>query len=184
MQQAIVGNPISSEELLTDLLVPEGVREGTDYQVFTVVKTDQPGMNFSHNWDSLGLTESVSVTIQNTRVPWSHALGWDPCTKQPVADILKIPFATMLLPTIQLVFNNFYLGMSKGALDAATNYTVQHTRAYFFERYGGLKAHVLATEVLYNCAGTAITGVYADAAPHSSTLLSASPATNGICLAV
>jgi alkylation response protein AidB-like acyl-CoA dehydrogenase len=80
-------------------------------------------MQFAHNWDNIGLrlTESGGVRIDNIRVPWSDALGWDATTKRPLTDVLGIPFATLLLPTIQLVFSNFYLGIAQGALDAAAS---------------------------------------------------------------
>jgi hypothetical protein len=54
-----------------------------------------------HNWDNIGLrlTESGSVKIDNVAVPWEDALGWDAKEKKPLEAILKIPWATLLLPT-------------------------------------------------------------------------------------
>ncbi|KAK5133385.1 hypothetical protein LTR08_007819 [Meristemomyces frigidus] len=173
--------------VVSDLTILEGVLDGTEDHIFTVVKTDQPGMQFSHNWDSLGLrlTESGSVKIDNIRVPWSDALGWDPKTKRPVAELLNIPFATMLLPTIQLVFSNFYIGIAQGAIDAASKYTVSHTRAwpfggdnkgeateefYILERYETFRAHLTAADALCDRAGAEVAKVYADAGQHGSTI--------------
>lgn len=116
--------------VISNLTVLEGVSNGTDDHIFTIVKTDQPGMQFQHNWDSIGmrLTESGSVRIDNIRTPWADALGWDPETKRPTPEVLGVPSAFTLLPTIQLVFSNFYLGLAPGAINAASNYTANNTR--------------------------------------------------------
>jgi len=186
--------------VVSDLTVLEGVLEGTEDHIFTFSRTDQPGMQFSHNWDSVGLrlTESGSVKIDNIRVrcpprhqdgqcnptnimskvPWTNALGWDSSTKRPIPEILNIPFASMLLPTIQLVFSNFYLGIAQGALDAAAKYTVDGTRAwpfggdnkdkatdefYILERYGSYRAHLNAADALCDRAGAEVARVHAEA---------------------
>ena len=86
---------------ISDLTVLEGVYEGTDKHLFALAPTKQPGLQFAHNWDNMGLrlTESGSVNIDNVRVPWTDALGWDPKTKAPIDSVLSIPYATLLLPT-------------------------------------------------------------------------------------
>lgn len=112
------------------------------------------------------------------RVPasWADALGWDVATKAPNPAYLAIHFATLLLPTIQLVFSNFYLGIAQGSLDFAAEYTNTSTRAwpcggdnkalptelfYILERYGNSAAHLRAAEALDNRAGATIAVVYA-----------------------
>ena len=87
--------------VVSDLTVLEGVYEGTDKHIFALTPTKNPGIQFLHNWDNVGLrlTESGSVRIDNVRVPWTDALGWDPKTKAPIESILSIPYATLLLPT-------------------------------------------------------------------------------------
>lgn len=122
--------------VVSDLTVLEGVLEGTEDHIFAFAETRQPGIVFSHDWRNIGLrlTESGSVKINNVEVPWTDALGWDFESKKPNPDVLKIPFASLLLPTIQLVFSNFYLGIALGAIDYASKYTVKNTRAW---PYGG-----------------------------------------------
>lgn len=90
--------------VVSDLTVLEGVVAGTSDHVFTVVRTQQPGIQFAHNWDNVGLrlTESGSVAIDHVVVPWSDALGWDLRTRRPDPAVLHIPFATLLLPTYVL----------------------------------------------------------------------------------
>lgn len=173
--------------VVSDLTVLEGVLDGTEDHIFTLVKTEQPGMTFAHNWDNVGLrlTESGSVKIENIRVPWTDALGWNPVSKRPIQDILGIPFASMLLPTIQLVFSNFYLGIAQGALGAASQYTVNGTRAwpfggdnkdkavdefYILERYGEFRAYLAAADALADRAGAEISNVYREAGQYGSTV--------------
>lgn len=182
--------------VISDLTVLEGILEGTEDHIFTLVKTDQPGIQFQHNWDNVGmrLTESGSVRIENIRAPWSDALGWDKNTKRPDPNILGIPFASMLLPTIQLVFTNFYLGLAQGALAAATKYTTNSTRPwpyggdnkeeateefYILERYGYYAAHVEAADALTDRAGAKIAQLYADVGQVGSTIGGAEQA-NGV----
>ncbi|TDZ30022.1 Dibenzothiophene desulfurization enzyme C [Colletotrichum spinosum] len=177
--------------VISDLTVLEGVLEGTDEHVYAIVKTDQPGIVFSHNWDNVGvrLSESGSVKIENVTAPWTDALGWDPATKKPDPAVLKIPFASLLLPTIQLVFSNFYIGIAWGALDTAAAYTRKNTRAwpfggenkekaedefYILSAYGNFFAHLRAATALADKAGTEIDNVYRHSgAPSSRAKLTA-----------
>ncbi|CZT52986.1 probable thermophilic desulfurizing enzyme family protein [Rhynchosporium secalis] len=164
--------------VISDLTVLEGVYEGTENHIFAFVPTAQPGMEFAHNWNNIGLrlTESGSVRINKIQVPWNDALGWDTKTKAPDPAYLSIPFATLLLPTIQLVFSNFYLGIAQGSLAFAKKYTTTSTRAwpyggdnknspteefYILERYGNFFAHLRAAEALADRAGQEIAAVYA-----------------------
>ena len=90
---------ISKENLITNHR--HQVLESTDKHIFAIASSRQPGVQFQHNWDNVGLclTESGSVKIDNVRLPWSEALGWDPIKKEPIESILKIPYTTLLLPT-------------------------------------------------------------------------------------
>lgn len=163
--------------MISDLTVLEGVYEGTDHHIFAFAKTDQPGIQFSHNWDNIGLrlSESGGVKIDNVAVPWSEALGWDVQKKEPNREILQIPFASLLLPTIQLVFSNFYLGIALGAQQYASKYTAKNTRAwpfggdnkdsavdefYILERYGNFHAHLRAAVALADRAGDEASQTY------------------------
>ena len=176
--------------VVSDFMVLEGVLEGTQDHIFTLVNTVQPDkIRFAHDWDSIGLrlTESGSVKIDNVKVPWTDALGWDAQTNRPVPDVLDIPFASLLLPTIQLVFSNFYLGIGQGALAAASKYTTNGTRAwpfggdnkdkatdewYILERYGTYRAHLQAADALADRAGLDVRALYAEAGQHGSSLFS------------
>ncbi|KAL4996486.1 acyl-CoA dehydrogenase/oxidase [Aspergillus recurvatus] len=163
--------------VVSDLTVLEGVLEGTDSHIFALVETRQPGIQFAHNWHNIGLrlTESGGVKIENVRVPWTDALGWDAAEKKPRGDILATSFAALLLPTIQLVFSNFYLGIAQGSLQFASKYTTANTRAwpyggdnksaateefYIVERYGEFFAHLRAAEALADRAGDQLTNLY------------------------
>ncbi|KAK2044893.1 acyl-CoA dehydrogenase domain-containing protein [Colletotrichum somersetense] len=162
---------------ISDLTVLEGVLEGTEDHLYAIVKTDQSGVRFLHNWDNVGLrlSESGSVIIENVAAPWADALGWDASKRKPDPSILSIPFATLLLPTIQLVFSNFYIGITQGALNFASTYTKQNTRAwpfggdnkekavdefYILSTYGNFLAHLRAAEALADKASLEIDKLY------------------------
>lgn len=87
--------------VVSDLTVLEGSYNGTEDHIFAIVKTNQPGIQFSYDWDNIGLrlTESGSVKIDKVVAPWRDALGWDVSKQTPDPAILGIPFATLLLPT-------------------------------------------------------------------------------------
>lgn len=109
-----------------------------------------------------------------------------PKTKRPIPEVLGIPFGSLLLPTIQLVFSNFYLGIAQGALGAATNYTSKGTRAwpyggdnkdkavnewYILERYGQYRAHLAAADALADRAGAEIANLYRQANQYGSQVV-------------
>ncbi|KAI9659545.1 MAG: hypothetical protein M1821_001804 [Bathelium mastoideum] len=164
--------------VISDLTVLEGVLEGSDgAHIFAFAPTRQAGIQFAHNWNNMGLrlTESGSVKIDHVAVPWEDALGWDAKVKKPLAEVLDIPWASLLLPTIQLVFSNFYIGIAVGALNFSVKYTAQNTRPwpyggdnkdsasdefYILERYGNFFAHLRAAEALADKAGSVIADIY------------------------
>lgn len=157
----------STGSKVSDLTVLEGVLEGTDQHVFAVVPSQQDGITFHDDWDNLGqrLTESGSVTVRDVRVPWEQALGY--VDKQFQART----YATLNTPTIQLVFANFYLGIARGALEAAASYTREKTRPWPYggdnkdsateefhvlDTYGDLQSKLWAAESLVDDAGARI----------------------------
>ncbi|KAB8290899.1 hypothetical protein EYC80_008535 [Monilinia laxa] len=164
--------------VVSDITILEGVLDGTANHIFAAVPTRQPGIQFAYNWNNIGLrlTESGSVRIENVRVPWTDALGWDAQTKEPLPQFLGVPFASLLLPTIQLNFANFYIGISLGAIESAAKYTTTQTRAwpfggdnkdspteewYILERYGTFHAHLSAVVALADSAGKKVADIYA-----------------------
>nr|WP_211896422.1 acyl-CoA dehydrogenase family protein [Saccharopolyspora erythraea] len=157
----------STGSKVSDLTVLEGVIEGTDKHVFAIVPSQQDGIVFNDDWDNLGqrLTESGSVEIRGVRVPWESAAGYVDKQFQPLT------YNTLNLPTIQLVFANFYLGIAQGALRYATSYTTEKTRPWpyggdnkqhaseefhILDTYGDLQAKLWAAESLVDRAGAAI----------------------------
>ena len=160
----------STGGVVSDLTVLEGVLEGTDTHIFAIVPTDQPGIVFGNDWDSLGqrLTESGSVEIRDVRVDWASAAGFVDREFQPLT------YNTLNVPAIQLVFANFYLGIAQGALTTAAAYTRSTTRAwpyggddkaraadewYLLEGYGSLQSKLWADEALIDAVGEEISAV-------------------------
>ncbi|KAK4167001.1 acyl-CoA dehydrogenase/oxidase [Cladorrhinum sp. PSN259] len=164
---------------VSDLIVLEGaIHDRPEEHIFAIVPTVQAGITFNYNWDNIGLrlTESGSGKIENVSAPWADALGWDAATKKPDPAVLGIPFPSLLLPTIQLVFGNFYLGIAIGALEFAKKYTTTSTRAwpfggdnkekatdefYILQNYGNWFAHLRAAEALADKAGDEADRIYA-----------------------
>lgn len=145
----------STGSRVSDVTVLEGVLEGTDTHVFAIVPSAQPGLTFHDDWDNIGqrLTESGSVTISDVRVPWAEAAGF----RDKVFEART--YNTLNVPTIQLVFVSFYLGIARGALEEAAVYTRTHTRPwlhggqdravdepYQLDLYGDLAAKLWAVE--------------------------------------
>lgn len=155
---------------VSDLTVLKGVLEGTDHHVFAIVPSQQDGIVFHDDWDNLGqrLTESGGVTITDVHVPWSAAAGY--VDKQ----FVERTYATLNLPTIQLVFASFYLGIAKGGLETATAYAREKTRPWPYggddkssagdewfrlEGFGRLQSQVWAAEALADDAAAEISAL-------------------------
>ncbi|GAB3274515.1 acyl-CoA dehydrogenase family protein [Parasphingorhabdus pacifica] len=112
---------------VSDMTCLEGVIEGTDTHVFAMVPTDQSGLTPMNNWDNMGqrLTESGGVFIDEVRVPWGDALGFDQDKR-----FSTWPYGTMQVPTGQLVMGSFWLGIARGALDTAVEYVHSHGKPW------------------------------------------------------
>lgn len=151
----------STGSKVSDVTVLEGVLENTDTHVFAIVPSAQPGITFHDDWDNIGqrLTESGSVTISEVAVPWAAAAGFvggvDGWAFQPRV------YNTLNVPTIQLVFVGFYLGIARGALETAAEYTRTQSRPwlhggyaaaveepYVLDLYGDLASKLWAVEAL------------------------------------
>ncbi|MEG8277278.1 acyl-CoA dehydrogenase family protein [Streptomyces sp. AHA2] len=147
----------STGSKVSDVTVLEGVLEGTDDHVFAIVPSGSEGLTFHDDWDNIGqrLTESGGVTLDAVRVPWSSAAGYVDKRFRPRV------YNTLNVPTIQLVFVSFYLGIAAGALETAATYTRTksrpwlhggHDRAvdepYVIDTYGDLTAKLWAVEAL------------------------------------
>ena len=160
----------STGSKISDLTVLEGVMQGTEKHIFAIVPPQQEGIFFHDDWDNLGqrLTESGGVTITDVRIPWAAAAGY--VDKEPV----ELTYGTLNLPTIQLIFSNFYLGIAQGALKAGTAYARENTRAwpyggdnkesaheewYLLEGYGRLQSQLWAAEALADDAAREISAL-------------------------
>ncbi|MFC9228745.1 acyl-CoA dehydrogenase family protein [Streptomyces decoyicus] len=147
----------STGSKVSDVTVLEGVLEGTDAHVFAIVPSDSAGLTFHDDWDNIGqrLTESGGVTLDGVRAPWSAAAGYVDKAFRPRV------YNTLNVPTIQLVFAHFYLGIAAGALETAAVYTRTkarswlhggHERAadepYVIDIYGDLTGKLWAAEAL------------------------------------
>lgn len=146
----------STGSRVSDVTVLEGALQDGQH-VFAIVPSNIEGLTFHDDWDNIGLrqTESGSVTIDKVRVDWASAAGFVDKAFQPRV------YNTLNVPTIQLVFINFYLGIARGALEEAASYTKTKTRAwlhstvdsavdepYIIDIYGDLTSKLWAVEAL------------------------------------
>lgn len=147
----------STGSRVSDVTVLEGALSGSDAHVFAIVPSNIEGLTFHDDWDNIGQrqTESGSVTIDKVRVDWASAAGFVDKQFQPRV------YNTLNVPTIQLIFVNFYLGIARGALEEAASYTKDKTRAwlhstvdkaidepYIIDIYGDLTSKLWAVEAL------------------------------------
>lgn len=147
----------STGSKVSDVTVLEGTLLDSGTHVFAIVPSDIEGLTFHDDWDNLGqrLTESGSVSLNHVRVGWDQAAGFVGKTFQPRV------YNTLNVPTIQLVFVNFYLGIARGALETALTYTQEKSRSwlhggystaaeepYVIDLYGDLQAKLWAVEAL------------------------------------
>ncbi|MGY2873286.1 alkylation response protein AidB-like acyl-CoA dehydrogenase [Marmoricola sp. URHA0025 HA25] len=163
---------------VSDVTVLEGVIERTDKHVFAIVPTDQPGIRFKGDWDSLGqrLTESGGVVIDGVRVPWEAAAGY--VATDGGHEFVPRVYNTLNVPLIQLIFANMYVGIAEGALATAATYTRERTRPwpyaadvkergseefYILEAYGDLRSKLWAAEALSERAAVLIEAINAHA---------------------
>lgn len=162
---------------VSDLVVLEGVYEGTEEHIFALVPTNQPGIVFLNNWNNMGLrlTESGAAKLMQINFPWEDALGWNAETKTPIKELTSGPFSTIMVPMIQLVFANFYIGIAYGALRTGAEYTKTQTRAwpfshdpkkspleehYILARYGKSYAALQAAEALADKGGAELAALF------------------------
>jgi alkylation response protein AidB-like acyl-CoA dehydrogenase len=159
----------STGSRVSDLTVLEGVLEGTDQHIFAIVPSTTEGLKFDSDWDNIGqrLTESGSVEIDGVRVGWASAAGYVDKVFTP-----KV-YNTLNVPTIQLVFVNFYLGIARGALETAATYTRTKSRSwlhggfdqavdepYVIDTYGDLASKLWAVEALADQVAEEAVGIH------------------------
>jgi alkylation response protein AidB-like acyl-CoA dehydrogenase len=163
----------STGSKVSDVTWLEASVAGHEDHVFLLAPSDHPGITFHDGWDALGqrLTESGSVTIDDVVLPWSGALGWVDKTFRPRV------YNTLCLVAIQLVFTSFYLGIARGGLQTALEYTRTRTRPwpyggddraraadepYVLDTYGDLQSKLWAAEALADRAGEILSGLHRD----------------------
>lgn len=143
-----------------DALVVTGLTTDTGHLLLVVVTGDQDGVVPGGDWDNLGqrLSASGSLTFTDVAVPPGAVLGaLDEADAQ----------GTLITPVIQAVFASLYLGITRGALATAAQYTRTTTRPwvvsevtdarqdpYILATYGRLVARLSAAEALADAVGT------------------------------
>lgn len=91
-------------------------QEGVEEPLFCIISQDQDGVTVKNNWDNIGpcQIDSSSLTFHNVLVKKDEILGHP---NSPVR-----AFATFLDILIQVTKTYVYLGIAKGAFEAAQEY--------------------------------------------------------------
>jgi len=147
-----------------DVSVVSGLDSSTGRSVLVVVERGAAGVQPGGDWDNLGqrLSASGSVTFTDVEVPAENVLGF-------LDGEAATPRASLVTPAIQAVFGGFYVGVVRGALQTAAEYTRSTSRAwllsdsasaaqdpYVLATYGRLVARLRAAEALADQAGAAL----------------------------
>ncbi len=133
-----------------------------------VLPTATPGITVREDWDAFGQkqTDSGTVTFENVALPAGLVL--QPPGQAPTAR------ATLRSQVAQLIMTNLYLGIAKGAFEAARAYTTSEARPWFAagvaaagddpfiqHRYGELWALLRPAQLLADDAGRMLDQLFA-----------------------
>ncbi|MFJ2113040.1 acyl-CoA dehydrogenase family protein [Streptomyces sp. NPDC087850] len=151
---------------VADRLVVGATRADTGEPLVVLVDPGHPGVVRHDDWDSFGQRLSASGSIEFHAVPVAADAVIGSLSQEEGA---LSPFATLVTPTIQLIFVHFYLGIAEGALAAARDYTRTTTRPwalsdveaavqdpYTLAAYGELTVAARATAALADVAAAAV----------------------------
>ncbi|NAZ75677.1 acyl-CoA dehydrogenase [Kineococcus sp. T13] len=147
-----------------DVTVVGGLAADSGEHLLVVVPREAPGFVKGGDWDNLGqrLSASGSVRFEDVRIAPQDVLG----STSPAA---TTPFSSLVTPAIQAAFGHFYLGVTRGALEAAAEYTRTTSRPwllsgvasatedpYVLATYGRLVARLRAAEALGRSVGRSL----------------------------
>ena len=150
-----------------DVTVVGAVAEDTGRGLLVVVPRETPGFVKGGDWDNLGqrLSASGSVRFDDVPIAPEAVLG---SAEDSGA------FGSLVTPAIQAAFGHFYLGVTRGALEAAAEYTRTSSRPwllsdarsavedpYVLATYGRLVARLRAAEALGRSAGASLDEAHA-----------------------
>ena len=146
---------------VADRLVVSGTREDTGEKLTFVVDARAPGISYADDWDNIGQRLTASGGVRFTDVRVTDILGAQPEDAHPRITLASIGF--------QLMLAQVYVGLAFGALDAAAEYTREHSRAwtlsevdsaaadpYVLAGYGELVASARAAGYAVDAAVTAL----------------------------
>jgi alkylation response protein AidB-like acyl-CoA dehydrogenase len=144
-----------------DVTVVGGLTD-TGEDLLVVVPREAEGFVKGGDWDNLGqrLSASGSVRFDDVRVEPDAVLG---------SASTSGAFGSLVTPAIQAAFGHFYLGVTRGALEAASEYTRTSSRPwllsdvqkavedpYVLATYGRLVARLRAAEALGRSVGESL----------------------------
>jgi alkylation response protein AidB-like acyl-CoA dehydrogenase len=158
-----VGGPVS------DITILEGFMPGKDVAISALVLSTHDGLTFEGDLRS---ADTSVINVVDVVIPWTGALGY--VNKQFEAR----DYNSYLAPTLHLMLANVYLGLARGALEAAVadvrarasqrnGTTADSTQQALVKLFGELTRKLWAAEALADSVSARIASV------HQHTLTSA-----------
>ncbi len=117
----------------SDLLLVFGVVQDDSQQqgaiITAVIPTDRAGVVVNDDWDALGMrrTDSGTTEFHDVEVRADEVLGGPNAV---LSAFFQFQRGSLFGPLVQLAFVNVYLGIARGALDAAAEYTRTQARPW------------------------------------------------------
>lgn len=125
-----------------DIVMLEGRIPGREVPISALAMATEPGFAFSAERDGFGLRRSVSarVAVDDVAIPWTGALGHVDKTFQPRS------YNSFLHPTLELALTNVFLGLARGALDAAATHLTEADTGWAPGAFGPLVSELWQAE--------------------------------------
>ena len=114
-----------SGALDSEMLIASALEEGTGQLLVAALPTARSGIQVVPDWNNMGQrqTDSGSVTFEKVRVE-NRDLLLDPGP-------LSTPFSCLRPLVAQLILANIYLGITEGAFQEASHYTLNEARPWY-----------------------------------------------------
>ncbi|MES2582140.1 MAG: acyl-CoA dehydrogenase family protein [Pseudomonadota bacterium] len=110
----------------SDYLLASGWHAASQSAVVVVVPSTRAGVSIASDWDAFGQRQTDSGTVQFDNV----VVQADEVLQGP--GVTRTPLASLRTQVSQLILTNLYLGLARGAFDAARVQIRDHTRPSFF----------------------------------------------------
>ncbi|MET0135054.1 MAG: monooxygenase, partial [Kibdelosporangium sp.] len=153
-----VGGPVS------DITILEGFMPGKDVAISSLALSTHDGLTFE---DDPRSADAGAINVVDAAIPWTGALGYVNKEFEPRE------YNSYLTPTLHIVLSNVYLGITRGALEAAVadirtrvaqgdGSTADTTERASAKLFGELARKLWAAEAFADAVSAQVAGVHRD----------------------